>query len=60
MGESKDIYLDWIEPDDIDRLLTVYNSHPVFLAHHIHQNAVNGEWVRREIDKHASQRFFTL
>ncbi len=57
MGESKDIYLDWIEPGDIDRLLTVYNSHPVFLAHHIHQNAVNGEWIRREIDNMRANGF---
>ena len=57
MGESKDIYLDWIEPGDIDRLVTVYNSHPVFLAHHIHQNAVNGEWIRREIDSMRANGF---
>lgn len=58
--ETNDVYVDLTQPTDIDELVGVYNSHPVFIRQHLHRTAVTPEWMAEEIKAARDAGFWSL
>ncbi len=48
--ESKDLYIDFVNKEDINNIIDIYNSNKDFLMAHMDKEEITKEWIIQEIE----------